>query len=127
MRLSEIGADRAMDVLGVLIPRVVAIATDRRVADALRAADGSPGKAQAIAQAAPLLFSEHGEDVIAILAATDGQEAGEWKETHTLPQVLQGLVELLTDEEALAFLGSLPTGTAAASSSASGSTGDLTA
>ena len=38
MRLSEIGADRAMDVLGVLIPRVVAIATDRRVADALRAA-----------------------------------------------------------------------------------------
>ena len=51
MRLSEIGADRAMDVLGVLIPRVVAIATDRRVADALRAADGSSDKAPALAPA----------------------------------------------------------------------------
>jgi hypothetical protein len=125
MRLSDIGADRAMDVLGVLIPRVVAIATDRRVADALRASEGSSGKAEAVAKAAPLLLSEHGDDVIAILAATDGQEADEWKATHTLPQVLQGLVELLTDEEALAFLGSLPAGAAAASSSASGSTGGL--
>ena len=125
MRLSEVGADRALDVLGVLIPRVVAIATDQRVADALRAAGGLEDRARAVAEAAPLILSEHGEDVLAILAATDGQEVGEWKATHTLPQVLQGLAELLTDKEALSFLGSLDAGGAEASPSASGSTGVL--
>lgn len=104
MKLSEVPGDRAIETIGRLAGPLAAIVTDEDVRRAVTEADGS--QADAAARAVPLLMQRHAGDVTECLAAVAGETLEEYTSSRNLAQVLGDLYELLTDEDAVAFLGS---------------------
>lgn len=109
MKLSEIQGDRVLDVIADLIEPVTSIATDDEAAKLFKREscpeDMDPGEFMLgrIREAAPKLMKGHKEDLIAILATLDGKPVEEYRNGMTMASVIGGFVELLTDEEFLAF------------------------
>lgn len=104
MKLSEVPGDRAIETIGRLAGPLAAIVTDEDVRKAVTEAGGS--QADAAARAVPLLMQRHAGDVTECLAAVAGETLEEYTSSRNLTQVLGDLYELLTDEDAIAFLGS---------------------
>lgn len=46
----------------------------------------------------------HKDDLVAILSAIEGVDPDEYRESITMPKLVQGVYEILTDEDLLAFL-----------------------
>lgn len=109
MRLSEIKGERVFDVIADIIGPVCNIAQDEDAASLFGGdrPDGMTAKEFALSKvqrAVPRLMREHKDDLTAILAAIEGVSPEEYAKSLTMPKLVQGVYEILTDEDLLAFL-----------------------
>ena len=110
MRLSDIRGERVFDVIADIIEPACNIAGDpvagrffkrEKVPDGMDARTFALDKAK---EAMPKLMREHKADVVAILAAVEGVDPDEYMKGLTMPQLIKGVYEMLTDEDLLGFL-----------------------
>lgn len=110
MRLSEIRGERVFDVIADIVEPACNIAQDERAArffkreqapEGMSAKDFALGKAKEVI---PYLMREHKADVVAILASIEGVAPDAYMEGLTMPALIKGLYEMLTDEDLLGFL-----------------------
>lgn len=111
MRLSEIKGERVFDVIADIIEPACNIAQDKDAAEIFdRSAKRPDGMTatefalQRIKSAVPKLMRTHKDDLVVILSAIEGVSAEEYLEGLTMPKLIQGVYEILTDEDLLAFL-----------------------
>lgn len=111
MRLSEIKGERVFDVIADIIEPACNIAQDKDAADLFDRSrerpDGMSAKDFALERvkaSMPKLMRSHKDDLVAILAAIEGTDPDEYRESITMPKLVQGVYEILTDEDLLAFL-----------------------
>lgn len=104
MRLSDIQGDRVFDVIADIIDPVANIAQDDDAASFFKREklpDGVPAKdflMQRARKTIPALLKGHKSDIIAILAAIDGVDANEYRNSLNLVKLIRDATELLTDE-----------------------------
>lgn len=110
MRLSDIRGERVFDVIADIMDPVYNIATDPEASKLFRR-EGRPEGMEArewalrrAKESLPPLMREHKADMVAILATLEGQTPEEYAEGLTMPTLLKGIYEMLTDEDLLAFL-----------------------
>lgn len=111
MRLSEIRGERVFDVIADIIEPCCNIAQDKEAAalfdrsekrpDGVSQKDFALGK---VRRSVPTLMRGHKDDLIAILSAVDGVSPDEYRDGLTMAKLVQGVYEILTDEDLLAFL-----------------------
>lgn len=111
MRLSEIKGERVFDVIADIIEPACNIAQDKDAADLFDRSrerpDGMSAKDFALERvkaSMPKLMRSHKDDLVAILSAIEGVDPDEYRESITMPKLVQGVYEILTDEDLLAFL-----------------------
>lgn len=109
MRLSDIKGERVFDVIADIIEPCCNIMQDEDSASLFKGKrpDGMDMREFAIAKvkrAVPSLMHSHKDDLIAILSALEGIDAGEYREELTMPKLIQGIYEMVTDEDLLSFL-----------------------
>lgn len=122
MKLSDVRGDRTLDVIADLIDPISEIASDPEAAALFRREKVPEGEdareffTQRVRRSAPRLLRDHKDDVIAIMATIEGTDPAEYAEGLNLAKLLRDLVELMTDEEFVAFLS--PSGTETAGDAA---------
>lgn len=105
MKLSDIKGERAIEVVADLIEPVANIAADKGIAALFakeKLAEGADPREAAIKRlksAVPQLLKSHKSDIISILAAIDGVEREQYAKELSLPKLLNGVMDLLNDEE----------------------------
>lgn len=111
MRLSEIKGERVFDVIADIIDPACSIAMDKDAAALFDRSQKRPEgmephefALQKVKRAVPPLMRSHKRDLCAILATIEGVDIDEYMENVTLPKLIQGVYEILTDEDMLAFL-----------------------
>lgn len=111
MRLSEIKGERVFDVIADIIEPCCNIAQDEAAADLFDRSKGRPDGVSAkdfalerVRRSMPALMRAHKGDLVAILAAIEGVGQEEYMDGLTMPKLVQGVYEILTDEDLLAFL-----------------------
>ena len=111
MRLSEITGDRVFEVIADVIEPACNIAQDKDAAELFdrtqKRPDGMTQEEFALSRvkkSVPKLMRSHKDDLIAILAAIEGVDKQEFADNLTMPKLIQGVYEILTDEDLLAFL-----------------------
>lgn len=111
MRLSEIKGERVFDVIADIIEPACNIAQDKEAAKLFdrseKRPDGMSAKdfaLQRVKASMPSLMRNHKDDLVTILAAIEGVDKGEYMDGLTMPKLVQGVFEILTDEDLLAFL-----------------------
>lgn len=111
MRLSEIRGERVFDVIADIIEPACNIAQDKEAAalfdrsekrpEGMTAVDFALGR---VKRSMPQLMRNHKDDLVTILSAIDGVDQGEYRASLTMSKLVQGVYEILTDEDLLAFL-----------------------
>lgn len=120
MRLSDVRGDRTLDVIADLIDPISEIASDEEAVALFRREKVPEGVeprdffVKRARKAAPALLKGHKQQVIQILATIEGTDPEEYAESLNLAKLLRDLVDLMTDEEFVAFLSPSETGTAGA-------------
>lgn len=111
MRLSEIKGDRVFEVIADIIEPACNIAQDKDAAILFDRSEKRPkGMSDTefalskVKRAMPKLMRSHKDDLVAILSSIDGVDPDEYRESLTMPKLIQGVLEILTDEDLLAFL-----------------------
>lgn len=111
MRLSEIRGERVFDVIADIIEPCCNIAQDEAASDLFDRSKERPEGMSAkdfalerVKKAMPALMRSHKDDIIAILSSIEGVDPNEYRESLTMPKLVQGVFEMLTDEDLLAFL-----------------------
>lgn len=111
MRLSEIRGERVFDVIADIIEPCCNIAQDKEAAEIFdRSVKRPEGVTPAefalsrIKSAVPKLVRSHKDDIVAILSSIEGVSPDEYREGLTMPKLIQGVYEILTDEDLLGFL-----------------------
>jgi len=111
MRLSEIKGDRVFEVIADIIEPVCNIAQDKDAASLFDRSEKRPDGVSAndfalnkVKRAVPKLMRSHKDDLVAILSAVEGVDPEEYREGLTMPKLIQGVYEIMTDEDLLAFL-----------------------
>lgn len=104
MRLSDIQGERVFDVIADIIDPVANIAQDDDAASFFKREklpDGVTAKdflMQRARKTIPALLKGHKSDIIAILAAIEGVDANEYRNSLNLVKLIRDATELLTDE-----------------------------
>ena len=104
MRLSDIQGERVFDVIADIIDPIANIAEDNDAASFFKREklpDGVTAKdflMQRARKTIPALLKGHKSDIIAILAAIDGVDANEYRNSLNLVKLMRDATELLTDE-----------------------------
>lgn len=112
MRLSDVKGERAIEVVADLIEPIYRIAQDEAAMDVFRPKECPEGEdpksfmAARLAKGVPTLLRAHKDDLVAILAAIEGEDADEYAESLDLAKLVASLVELVTDPALLGFLAS---------------------
>ena len=111
MRLSEIRGERVFDVIADIIEPACNIAQDKEAAALFDRSEKRPEGVTAtefalakVKRSVPVLMRKHKDDLVAIMAAIEGVSPDEYREGLTMPKLIQGVYEILTDEDLLAFL-----------------------
>lgn len=110
MKLSDIKGDRVFDVIADIVEPVYNIATDEVSSAIFRRTDRPEGvdpKAflvERIKNSLPKLLKTHKADLVAIMAAIEGRDPEEYRESLTMSGLLNGLYDIFTDEDLLGFL-----------------------
>lgn len=110
MRLSDIKGERVFDVIADIIEPAYNIASDpdaSRFFKREKAPEGMDAKEYGLLKAkevVPALMRNHKHDVAAILATIEGKEVDEYMQEVTMPSLIKGMYEMLTDEDLLPFL-----------------------
>ena len=117
MKLSDVRGERTLDVIADLIDPVASIASDPEAAALFRREKVPEGVeprdffVKRARKAAPALLKGHRQQVIQILATIEGTDPAEYAESLNLAKLLRDVVDLMTDEEFVAFLSPSETGT----------------
>lgn len=104
MRLSDIQGERVFDVIADIIDPIANIAEDDDAASFFKREklpDGVTAKdflMQRARKTIPALLKGHKSDIIAILAAIEGVDANEYRNSLNLVKLMRDATELLTDE-----------------------------
>lgn len=110
MKLSDIRGERVIDTVADLIEPVTNIAMDEQAAklfkrekcpEGVEPRDFMLGR---VRESLPKLLKDHHADVVAILAALEGETPEEYERDLTLAKLMGGFMEAFTDEDLLAFL-----------------------
>ena len=110
MRLSEIKGERVFDVIAEIIEPAFNIATDPVASSIFKRGDMPDDvdpKEYAIKKAKeslPTLLRSHKNDLVRIMAATNGVDPDEYIANVTMPSLIKGVYEIMTDEDLLGFL-----------------------
>lgn len=111
MRLSEIKGDRVFEVIADIIEPACNIAQDKDAASLFDRSEKRPDGISAkdfalnkVKRAVPKLMRSHKDDLVAILSAVEGVDPDEYRKSLTMPKLIQGVYEIMTDEDLLAFL-----------------------
>ncbi|MBR1445497.1 MAG: hypothetical protein IJ586_00210 [Alloprevotella sp.] len=112
MKLSEIKGDRTLDVIADLVEPIANIAMDDKAAALFKPSKPAKGEtpeqafAKRVKKAVPALLKTHKADVVAILATINGVTPQQYAKDMTLATLIKDVMEVLGDEELLAFLAS---------------------
>lgn len=111
MRLSEIKGERVFDVIADIIGPCCNIAQDEGVSSlfdrSVKRPEGMSAKdfaLERVKESMPTLLRNHKDDLVAILSAIEGVTTDEYMDGLTMPKLIQGVFEMLTDDDLLAFL-----------------------
>lgn len=111
MRLSEIQGERVFDVIADIIEPACNIAQDKEAASLFDRSGKKPKGVtttqfvmEKVRRSVPVLMRTHKDDLVAILSTIEGVEPDEYRKDLTMSKLLQGIYEMLTDEDLLAFL-----------------------
>lgn len=112
MKLSEVKGERVFDVIASLIDPVANIATSdefREVTKPKKCPDGvepSEFMAGRIKECVPSFIRSHKDDVVAILSTIAGIDPEDYEKDMTIMSLWSDVMELLGDEDFVAFLSS---------------------
>ena len=110
MKLSDIKGEAVFDVIADLTEPVANIAADKDASSLFEYQAVPKGVEQRdfviarLKRALPKLMRNHKHDLVAILATLKGVEAEEYLEGLTMATLFNDVVELMNDEEFVAFL-----------------------
>lgn len=115
MKLSEVKGKRVFDVMADLVDPLANIATSEAVKRAFSASDRPKGMTDGefaikrLRDSAPTIIREHRHDVVNVLSSIAGVTPEEYEKDMTMMSLLMDIMELLGDDDFLAFLGSTQT------------------
>lgn len=117
MRLSDVKGERTFEVVADIIEPVYRIAQDEAAVEMLSpkpCPDGEDPKhfmARRLVAGVPALLRSHKGDLVAIMAAIEGEDAEEYAESLDLAKLVVSLTELVSDPALMGFLASAAGGT----------------
>lgn len=109
MKLSEIKGERVFDVIADVIEPIASIASDEDAAGLFKPGEIGEGMTPMqyflgrVKASLPPLMKRHKTDLAAIMAAIEGTSTEQYLADVTLAKLLADLVELLNDDEFVAF------------------------
>ena len=110
MKLSQIQGDRCFEVIADLIEPVSNIAKDKEATELFKRKAVPKGKdakeffAERLSAGLPSLLRSHKDDVITILAVINDVTPEEYAKSLNLAKLFSDVLELMTDDEFIAFL-----------------------
>lgn len=112
MRLSDVKGERTFEVVADIIEPVYRIAQDEAAVEMLSpkpCPDGEDPKkfmARRLVAGVPALLRSHKGDLVAIMAAIEGEDAEEYAASLDLAKLVASLSELVSDPALMGFLAS---------------------
>lgn len=112
MRLSDVKGERTFEVIADIIEPVYRIAQDEAAVEMLSpkpCPDGEDPKrfmARRLVAGVPALLRSHKGDLVAIMAAIEGEDAEEYAASLDLAKLVASLTELVSDPALMGFLAS---------------------
>lgn len=110
MKLSQIKGERCFDVIAELVEPVAAIAQDKKAMELLKPKQPPEGVSQKeffierMKKGLPSLMKDHKQDFIAIMASINGVTPAQYVKKLNLATLFSDVIDMLNDEELLAFL-----------------------
>lgn len=104
MRLSDVKGERVFDVVADIIEPIANIASDKEamglfkpttIVKDMTAREAFIKRAKEIA---PKLLKNHKRDICVILATIEGVDVAKYTQELTMPKLITGVIELLTDD-----------------------------
>lgn len=111
MKLSEIKGERVFDVIADVIEPVATIAQDKEAARLFKREKPPKGMeprdfaVEKIKECMPKLVKNHKDELCAILGAIEGVSKEEYAKNVTMMTLMKNIIELLNDDEFIAFFG----------------------
>lgn len=112
MRLSDIKGERTFEVVADIIEPVYRIAQDEAAVEMLSPKPCPEGEdpkkfmARRLVAGVPALLRSHKGDLVAIMAAIEGEDAEEYAASLDLAKLVVSLAELVSDPALMGFLAS---------------------
>lgn len=110
MKLSDIKGERTLEVVADLVDPIANIAKDKEAMKLFEKKTCPKGKTQKqffierVQASLPAMMKNHKQDIIKILSTIEGVSEEEYTDSLNLAKLISDCVELITDEEFLAFL-----------------------
>ena len=117
MRLSDVKGERTFEVIADIIEPVYRIAQDEAAVEMLSPKPCPEGEdpkkfmARRLVAGVPALLRSHKGDLVAIMAAIEGEDAEEYAASLDLAKLVVSLTELVSDPALMGFLASAAGGT----------------
>lgn len=117
MRLSDVKGERTFEVIADIIEPVYRIAQDEAAVEMLSPKPCPEGEdpkkfmARRLVAGVPALLRSHKGDLVAIMAAIEGEDAEEYAASLDLAKLVVSLTELVSDPALMGFLASSAGGT----------------
>lgn len=112
MRLSDVKGERTFEVVADIIEPVYRIAQDEAAVEMLSPKPCPEGEdpkkfmARRLVAGVPALLRSHKGDLVAIMAAIEGEDAEEYAASLDLAKLVMSLTELVSDPALMGFLAS---------------------
>ena len=112
MRLSDVKGERTFEVIADIIEPVYRIAQDEAAVEMLSPKPCPEGEdpkkfmARRLVAGVPALLRSHKGDLVAIMAAIEGEDAEEYAASLDLAKLVSSLTELVSDPALMGFLAS---------------------
>ena len=109
MKLSDVRGERTLDVIAEIIEPIANIAEDNIASDIFKRKklpEGMTAKQfalQRINNSIPALIRNHKNDIVTVLSTIEGISQEEYSESLNLAKLTKDILDLLTDDEFMAF------------------------
>ena len=109
MKLSDVRGERTLDVIAEIIEPIANIAEDNIASDIFKRKklpEGMTAKQfalQRIKNSIPALIRNHKNDIVTVLSTIEGISQEEYSESLNLAKLTKDILDLLTDDEFMAF------------------------
>lgn len=110
MKLADIKGERCFDVMADLVNPIANLAEDNEVIELFKVKKTPKGKSpreffiERMKSGLPTLLKTHKRDFVDIMAILNDQTPEEYTESLTFPKLFSDVLEIITDDELLAFL-----------------------